>query len=624
MKDLIVGIDLGTTNSEIAVVRDGQIRVLPVHGRPILPSCVGLDAAGRILVGQAARNQLVAAPEATILSIKRKMGQDVKVPLGGRELSPEEISSFILRELKTQAELELGEPVTRAVITVPAYFNERQRKATQIAGELAGLEVVRILNEPTAAALAYGAGETADERLLVYDLGGGTFDVSVVVVEQGVVEVKASHGDTQLGGDDFDQLLVDHAVLAFKQQHNVDLIPDPRALRRLKVVLEAAKCRLSDEPFVRVREEYLDGQHHLELEITRADYEAMIRPLVEKTLDCVHKALEDARLTPGQLDKVMLVGGATRTPLVQALLTERLRIEPRWEIDPDLIVAMGAAVQGGVLGGAPRSAILVDITPHTFSMAALAPRGAFDELVCAPLIRRNTPLPAAKAELFSTVYDNQSQVQISAYQGEGELPEDNVLIGEFLIEGLSKAPAGNEVVVHFAMDLNGLLKVTATEKATGLSKSVTLDTRSQRVMDLAAARKNLASFAPAPDPAGDSEDADADTDADTDGAEDLEDVDVAGEAEGAAAGAPGAPGAPGAGAEPESGAGGDAPTELLTTAKDLRKRADVLLGRELGAEDAGEIRSLIQASATAIKARDWGQLAATNDTLSDLLFYLED
>ena len=596
MKDLIVGIDLGTTNSEIAVIRDGQVRVLPIHGSPILPSCVGLDPAGQLLVGQAARNQLLAAPDATILSIKRKMGQDVKVALGTRQLSPEEVSSFILRELKTQAERELGQPVTRAVITVPAYFNERQRKATQIAGELAGLEVVRILNEPTAAALAYGAGHTEDERMLVYDLGGGTFDVSVVVVEQGVVEVKASHGDTQLGGDDFDQLLVDHAVLEFKKRHNVDLFQDPRVLRRLKVAMEAAKRRLSDEPFVLVREEYLDGQHHLELELTRAQYEEMIRHLLEKTLDCVHKALEDAKLTPDQIDKVMLVGGATRTPLVQALLTERLRLPPRWEIDPDLIVAMGAAVQAGVLAGDKPNAILVDITPHTFSMAALGEHEGFRDLICAPLIHRNTPLPAAKAELFATVYDNQDQVQISAYQGDGATPEDNVLIGEFLIEGLSRAPAGNQVVVHFDMDLNGLLKVTATEKATGLSKSVAMDTRSQRVMDLEAARRNIAALIHDAAPADDQTDA-------LDEAPPIE-VEAA------------------SGTEPGTGAGG--PPELLTTAKDLRKRAETLLAGTLDAEDAGEIRNLIHTSAAAIKDRDWKQLAAANDTLSDPLFYLED
>jgi len=263
MNELIVGIDLGTTNSELAVILDGQVKVLPIHGNPIMPSCVGIDASGKLIVGQAAKNQLVAAPESTVLSIKRKMGGDTKVSLGDKEFSPEEISSFILRELKLEGERQLGQPIRKAVITVPAFFNEQQRKATQVAGELAGLEVVRILNEPTAAALAYGGGAKEGETMLVYDLGGGTFDVSVVSVESGVVEVKASHGDTHLGGDDFDQLLVEHAVAFFNQKHTLNLSQDLKTLRRLKVAMEQAKRGLSDEPFVNVREEYLDGKNHL-------------------------------------------------------------------------------------------------------------------------------------------------------------------------------------------------------------------------------------------------------------------------------------------------------------------------------------------------------------------------
>ncbi|MGH7959176.1 MAG: Hsp70 family protein, partial [Opitutaceae bacterium] len=304
MNDLIVGIDLGTTNSELAVIHDGKIRVVPIHGNPIMPSCVGLDPGGKLLVGQTARNQLIAAPEHTLLSIKRKMGEDVKVALGDKQFSPEEISSFILRELKQEGERELGQPIRKAVITVPAFFNERQRKATQVAGELAGLDVVRIINEPTAAALAYGAGVQEGETMLVYDLGGGTFDVSVVVVEQGVVEVKASHGDVRLGGDDFDQLLVEHAVAAYKRQHHVDLTQDTRTLRRLKVVMERAKRTLSDEPFANVREDYIDGQRHLEMELLRDDYERLILPLLERTLDCCHRSLNDARLGPKDISKV--------------------------------------------------------------------------------------------------------------------------------------------------------------------------------------------------------------------------------------------------------------------------------------------------------------------------------
>ena len=589
MTDLIVGIDLGTTNSELAVAREGKVEVLPIHGNPIMPSCVGLDPSGNLIVGQAARNQLIAAPDHTILSIKRKMGEDAKVRLGDKEFSPEEISSFILRELKREAERQLGQPVAKAVITVPAFFNERQRKATQAAGALAGLEVVRIINEPTAAALAYGAGVTEGETMLVYDLGGGTFDVSVVVVEHGVVEVKASHGDTHLGGDDFDQLLVDHAILEFKRRHNVDLLQDAKTLRRLKVVLERAKRTLSDEPFVRIREEYLDGQHHLELELLRADYEGMILPLLERTLGCVHQSLNDARLTPKDIKKVMLVGGATRTPLVQQLLQERMQLNPRFEINPDLIVAMGASIQAGVIAGQQRHSILVDITPHTYNTAAIGDHDGLDTLVCVPVIHRNTPLPASKAEMLATLYDDQAEARIEVYQGEGRLPEQNSFIGDFLIQGLSEAPAGNPLIIHFDLDLNGILKVTATEKVTGLAKTVTMDTRGQHTLNLDEARRNIASL-----------------------------VDQAGSAA-----------EPAALATPDNGdtlpeSDEPASSEPLDTAKDLRKRAEALLQKNLSADDAAEIHQLLQQSAAAVTAGDWELLEQKNETLSDLLFYLED
>ena len=589
MNELIVGIDLGTTNSELAVAREGKVEVLPIHGNPIMPSCVGLDSAGNLIVGQAARNQLIAAPEHTILSIKRKMGEDAKVRLGDKEFSPEEISSFILRELKLEAERQLGQPVAKAVITVPAFFNERQRKATQAAGALAGLEVVRIINEPTAAALAYGAGVTEGETMLVYDLGGGTFDVSVVVVEHGVVEVKASHGDTHLGGDDFDQLLVDHAILEFKRQHNVDLLQDGKTLRRLKVVLERAKRALSDEPYVRIREEYLDGEHHLEMELLRGDYERMILPLLEKTLGCVHQSLSDARLTPKDIKKVMLVGGATRTPLVQELLQDRMQLDPRFEINPDLIVAMGASIQAGVIAGQERHSILVDITPHTYNTAAIGEHDGFEQLICVPVIHRNTPLPASKAEMLATLYDDQEGARIEVYQGEHRLPEQNTFIGDFVIEGLTKAPAGNPLVIHFDLDLNGILKVTATEKVTGLAKTVTIDTRGQHTLNLEAARRNIASLVgPAESPGGAAE-----------------------------------PAAPGNG-DALPAAGQTSAGEGLGTAKDLRKRAEALLQKNLSPEDAAEIHQLIHQSAAAITAGDWELLREKNETLSDLLFYLED
>ncbi len=585
MKELIVGIDLGTTNSVLAVSIEGQIKVIDIHGQPTMPSCVGLDSSGKLIVGQTAKNQLIAAPDATILSIKRKMGEDTKVRLGDKEFSPEEISSFILRELKQEGERQLGQPLRKAVITVPAFFNERQRKATQIAGELAGWDVVRIINEPTAAALAYGANRTADETMLVYDLGGGTFDVSVVVVEKGVVEVKASHGDTHLGGDDFDDLLVAHAIAAFKARHGVDLAGDSKVQRRLKVVLERAKCRLSDEPFVAVREEYLDGKHHLEMELDRRAYEALIEPFLEKTLTCIHQALQDAKLIPKNLDKIMLVGGSTRTPLVHLLLQQRIEVEPRWEINPDLIVAMGAAIQGAVIAGETHHSILVDITPHTFSTSSIGFFEDDERLISVPIIPRNTPLPASKSEVFFTLTDHQAEVRVEATQGENPLAEQNTLIGAFMVEGLSKVPSGNPVVVHFDLDLNGMLKVTATEKNTGLAKSVIMDTRGAHVLNLDQARRNIDSLL-------------GPIDSETVGTKQAESD---GELE--------------ADAEPE---------EMLITAKDLRKRAETLIQKNVDLSDADEVRDLIHRSAEAIKNRDWNLLNKSNAALGDLLFYLED
>ncbi|CAN5412560.1 molecular chaperone DnaK [soil metagenome] len=580
MNELIVGIDLGTTNSALAADVDGEIRVIDIHGQRTMPSCVGVDARGALVVGQAARNQAIASPDATILSIKRRMGEDVRLPLGGKQFSPEEVSSFILRELKLEGEKQLGRPIRKAVITVPAFFTERQRKATHVAGELAGLDVVRIINEPTAAALAYGAGDTPDETMVVYDLGGGTFDVSVVTVQEGVVEVRASHGDTHLGGDDFDQLLVAHVLREFENRHTIDLSGDDRVLRRLSIVLERAKCRLSDEPFVAVREEYLDGKHHLDMEIERGAYETMVAPLLEKTLHSVHQALRGASLLPGAIDRVMLVGGSTRTPLVHAMLQQRLEMEPRWEIDPDLIVAMGAAIQGAVLAGQKRHSILVDITPHTFSTSSLGVVGGVQRLVSVPIILRNTPLPASKSEVFFTLHDSQDAVEVDARQGEEPLPELNALVGEFMVEGLSAVPAGSPIVVHFELDLSGMLRVTATEKQTGLAKTVTMDTRGVHVLDVDEARRNIASLL-------------------------------------------GSLGEPGEETESDDDAGATS-DQLLATAKDLRKRGEALLAKNVNDDDAREIRELIHGSAAAIAGRDWDLLAQANDTLSDLVFYLED
>ena len=616
-QQIVVGIDLGTTNSTVAVVQDGVLTVIPVRGQPTMPSAVGIDPAGRLIVGQAAKNQSASAPENTVLSIKRLMGTDDQVGLGGKTYRPEEISALILGELKQAAEAHLGQAVTQAVITVPAFFNERQRLATQDAGRLAGLEVLRIINEPTAAALAYGAGQAAGfkhETLLVYDLGGGTFDVSVVRVEDGIVEVRASHGDINLGGDDFDEALVllGEQRLREKLGAAVGLLP-VTAHRRLKSAMETAKIQLSDAPFANVREEYLTASLHLDTEIDRHDYERLIEPWLHKTLDCLQRTLADAGMTASDLDKVMLVGGATRTPAVQALLMQQLGMEPRHEIDPDLVVAMGAAIQGAALAGQPAPAILVDISAHTYSLLVLVGHGMFGERVmeCCPLVRRGTALPVTKADVFTTCADNQAVVGIEVFQGESERPEDNLRLGEFEIQGLSKVPAGNQIVVQFRIDLSGLLTVTATEKRSGLVKSVTIDTAGQHRINLDAARTNLAALfaeqeASHPQPAAERfrprpvtiNDEDDDFD-------DMDDEDDEGEII-------------------DVGDAQEAPAGLLASAKSLRSRAEKLLNRGVAEADAATIHASLAEVAPAIEARAWQDLAETLDTLSDLLFYLDD
>jgi molecular chaperone DnaK len=479
--EVIVGIDLGTTNSEIAVIRDGRPEVIRVDGEAILPSIVGLDSEGRMLVGMPARNQCILAPERTVRSIKRKMGEEEKVRLGDRDYAPQEISAIILGRLKERAEQFLGIPSSKlkAVITVPAFFNEVQREATREAGELAGLEVVRIINEPTAAALTYDPDTEGMERLLVYDLGGGTFDVSIVQVERGVVEVLASHGNTHLGGDDFDQLLLDHVCDDFAKEHKVDLRQSLVAKSRVLGAVEEAKKTLSREAVARIAEEFIaekDGAAvHLDLEIERHEYEALIEPLLAKTLVCVDEALNDARLSAKDIDKVILVGGASRTPLVHRLLERRLGRELHTEVDPDLCVAMGAAVQGGLINGIDVGPVLVDITPHTLGISALGDlHGRISENCFVSIIRRNTPLPATRSEMFSTASDGQKEAMISVFQGENEDARHNQFIGEFLLEGLSDVEAGNEILVRFELDLNGILRVTAEEHATGLRKQLTL------------------------------------------------------------------------------------------------------------------------------------------------------
>jgi molecular chaperone DnaK len=479
--EIIVGIDLGTTNSEIAYVQDGQPDVIPDDtGDPILPSFVGLAEDGRLLVGRAARNQWLLAPERTIKSIKRKMGQDTKVRLGDQEYTPQEISAMLLRTLRDRAARRLGCDVRKAVITVPAYFNDAQRQATREAGALAGLEVVRIVNEPTAASLTYETNQQDLKRLLVYDLGGGTFDVSVVQVQDGVVEVLSSHGDTQLGGDDFDQLLAAHIMRRFQAEQQVDLQSMPTAAARVLRAAEEAKKQLSLAPFALVQEEYIaekDGTPlHLTQEIARSEFEALIAPLLEKTMTCVGQALDDAHLRPSQFDKVLLVGGSTRSPIVAQLLEERLQQPAHQEVHPDLCVALGAAVQAAMITGLDVGPVLVDITPHSLGIRCLGEVQGLPSLsMFSAIITRNTPLPASRSEVYSTVVDRQEAVQVEVYQGEQEDVRLNTLVGEFIIDGLAPLPAGNEVIVHMHLTLDGILQVTATEKRTGLQRQVRID-----------------------------------------------------------------------------------------------------------------------------------------------------
>ncbi|OHB81121.1 MAG: heat-shock protein Hsp70, partial [Planctomycetes bacterium RBG_16_64_10] len=480
--ETILGIDLGTTNSVVAIIRDGKPEVLmDDDGQAILPSVVGLDAHGNVLVGQAARNQAILAPDRTVTSVKRRMGEDVQLPLGASAFTPQEISSLILKTLKDRAQRRLGYAVEKAVITVPAFFGENQREATREAGVLAGLEVVRIINEPTAASLTYEANQSSRETLLVYDLGGGTFDVSVVQIEDGVVEVLASHGDTRLGGDDFDRLLLDKVCAAFHQEHALDLREIVVARSRLLQAVERTKCELSFEAYASLQEEFIASKQgrplNLETVIDRSDYEVLIEPLLKKTIDSVDRALSDAKLHAKDIDKVLLVGGATRTPLIHHLLEEQLGQQPHSELDPDLCVALGAAIQGALIAGIDVGPVLVDITPKTLGVRCLGQlHGLVTNRVFSPIIHRNTALPATRSRLYYTAVPGQEVAQIDVYQGEHEDIQLNELVGKFNLEGLNEAAdMGNEILVRFELSLDGTLNVTATERATAQKKQLSID-----------------------------------------------------------------------------------------------------------------------------------------------------
>ncbi|MBU6428887.1 MAG: molecular chaperone DnaK, partial [Cyanobacteria bacterium REEB65] len=468
----IIGIDLGTTNSCVAVMEAGQATVIPnAEGARITPSVVAFTKTGERLVGQLARRQAILNPEGTVSSIKRKMGTTEHVPLAGKSYTPEEISALILRKLADDASAYLGETIHKAVITVPAYFNDAQRQATKHAGEIAGLEVVRILNEPTAAALAYGLEKSRNERILVYDLGGGTFDVSILEVGEGVFEVKATNGDTKLGGDDYDTRVVDWLIAEFKREQGVDLGSDRQARQRLVDAAEKAKIELSSVlettislPFITATQ---SGPLHLETKLTRATFEELTHDLTERTRGPVEQALRDAKLSPADIEEVVLVGGATRMPAVQALVRELLNREPHKGVNPDEVVAIGAAIQAGVLSGDVHEVVLLDVTPLSLGIETLGG-------VATKLIERNTTIPTRKAEIFTTAADGQNAVEIHVVQGEREMARDNRTLGRFKLEGIPPAPRGiPQIEVSFDIDANGIVNVTAKDLGTG---------REQRVM----------------------------------------------------------------------------------------------------------------------------------------------
>jgi len=469
----IIGIDLGTTNSCVAVMEGGEAVVIPnPEGDRTTPSVVAFKDGGERLVGKVAKRQAVTNPERTISSIKRQMGTDHKVTIEGKSYTPQEISAMILQKMKGDAEAYLGEPVTEAVITVPAYFTDAQRQATKDAGRIAGLEVKRIINEPTAAALAYGLGKEADQLIMVYDLGGGTFDVSIIEMGDGVQEVKATAGDNHLGGDDFDERLVNYLADQFQQENHIDLRQDPMARQRLMEAAEKAKIELSGMTTAQVNLPYItanaSGAMHLDTTITRAKFNELTADLVERTMGPVRQALSDSGLKPSDIHKVLLVGGSTRIPAVQEAVKSFMGKEPFKGINPDECVALGASIQGGVMAGDVKGLVLLDVTPLSLGVETL---GRLTDRI----IERNTIIPVKKSKVYSTAADGQTSVEVRVLQGEREMADDNKLLGNFQLNGIPAAPRGvPQIEVTFDIDANGIVHVSAKDLGTGTEQSITI------------------------------------------------------------------------------------------------------------------------------------------------------